>query len=102
MCLCCDNCGMVMRWRCPGCGCESYTPTERGYELGFWGSFALGLLGIHDWRSQVLAAQGLDHMHERAIQCNACGQVWKAKGMTTEQALRCPCGKGHFVQEIIR
>ena len=97
----CDRCGGVMLWRCPKCGCESYTPTQRGYELGFWGSFALGYLGIHDLRTQTLAAKGLDRMNERAIQCNCCGRIFGANWRTsTEQALRCKsCGKGHYVVE---
>ena len=99
MCLVCDECGRAMRWRCPNCGCESYTPTTRGYELGFWGSFALGFLGIDDWRTQILAAKGFDRSNERAIQCNCCGEIFGARrGTSTEEALRClSCGKGHYV-----
>jgi len=101
MCLVCNNCGEAMRWRCARCACESYTPTQRGYVLGFWGSLAVGFLGIEDWRTQVLAAQGFDREHERAIQCNGCGEVFCRSKGTMEEALRCDdCGKGHYVVEM--
>ena len=98
MSLYCDHCNAVMKWKCPNCGCQVYTPSVRGYELGFWGSFAVGFLGIQDWRTQILAAQGFDHANERAILCNCCGNLYKAIRGTTEEALRCrSCGKGHYV-----
>lgn len=101
----CDSCGNAMKWKCPHCGAGvyCYTATTVGYELGLAGSFALGFLGPFDWRTQILAADGLDHMNERAIQCNLCGQKFKTNaGWTIERAFRCrePGCNGHYTIEV--
>ena len=99
MSLCCDKCGSALRWRCPDCGCESYTPTTRGISLGFWSTFALGFLGVEDWRTQLLIGKDLNRCNERALQCACCGEIFGVnKGLTVEQAFRCKaCGQGHYV-----
>lgn len=100
--LYCDTCGWALKWRCPHCGSKSYRATTRGFELGAAGSFALGFLGPLDWRTQVLAAKGLERANERAVLCNLCGRTYGANpGLTVEQAFQCrePGCDGHYTDE---
>ena len=80
--LACDKCGHILRWCCPDCGSESIQPQRLVTKSCVSGGlFALGFLGPADWRTQLLAAKGFDHMHYRQFNAFSAGKSLRPIGI---------------------